>query len=68
MNKNATIRMGDGNHGRCYDMLTDHVGSGTLDPTRTLSQTESITGAIEAFKAFNERQPGWMKIELEPSA
>jgi len=22
---------------------------------------------IDAYKAFDERQPGWMKVELEPA-
>lgn len=68
MNKNITIRMGNCNHRRYYDVLIDHVRSGRLDPTKILTQTETMTGAIEAYKAFDERQPGWMKVELEPSA
>jgi threonine dehydrogenase-like Zn-dependent dehydrogenase len=68
MNKNITMRMGNCNHRRYYDVLIDHVRSGTLDPTRILSQTEPMTGAIEAYKAFDERQAGWMKVELEPLA
>jgi threonine dehydrogenase-like Zn-dependent dehydrogenase len=30
--------------------------------------TEPITEAIEAYKAFDERQPGWIKVELESAA
>lgn len=68
MNKNITIRMGNCNHRRYYDVLIEHVRSGRLVPTKILTQTEPMTGAIEAYKAFDERQPGWMKVELEPSA
>jgi threonine dehydrogenase-like Zn-dependent dehydrogenase len=67
MNKNLTIRMGNCNHRRYYDVLIDHVRSGRLDPTKILTQTEPMTGAIDAYKAFDERQPGWMKVELKPS-
>ena len=67
MNKNITMRMGNCNHRRYYDVLIDHVRSGRLDPVRILTQTEPMTGAIEAYKAFDERQPGWIKVELEPS-
>ncbi len=28
---------------------------------------EPLTNVIEAYKAFDERQPGWMKVELEPA-
>ena len=68
MNKNVTLRMGNANHRRYYDVLIGHVQAGRLDPQKILTQTEPMTGAIEAYKAFDERQPGWMKVELQPSA
>jgi len=68
MNKNVTLRMGNANHRRYYDVLIDHVMTGRLDPKRILSHTEPATGAIEAYRAFDERQPGWIKVELEPTA
>lgn len=68
MNKNVTLRMGNANHRRYYDVLIEHVRSGRLDPVRILTQTEPMTGAIDAYKAFDERQPGWIKVELEPAA
>lgn len=49
-------------------MLIEHVRAGRLDPQKILTQTELMIGAIEAYKAFDERQPGWMKVELQPSA
>ena len=67
MNKNLTLRMGNANHRRYYDVLLDHVASGRLDPVAILSQTEPMTGAIDAYKAFDERQLGWLKVELEPA-
>jgi threonine dehydrogenase-like Zn-dependent dehydrogenase len=68
MNKNLTLRMGNANHRRYYDVLLDLVASGKLDPVRILTQVEPMTGAIDAYKAFDERQPGWIKVELEPAA
>ena len=68
MNKNVTLRMGNANHRRYYDVLIGHVQAGRLDPQKILTETEPMTGAIEAYKAFDERQPGWMKVKLEPAA
>ena len=68
MNKNVTLRMGNANHRRYYDVLIGHVLAGRLDPRRILTQVEPATYAIDAYKAFDERRPGWMKVELEPSA
>ena len=67
MNKNVTVRMGNANHRRYYDVLIDHVVAGRLDPAKILTQVEPITGAVAAYKAFDEREPGWMKVELEPA-
>ena len=68
MNKNLTLRMGNCNHRRYYDVLIEHVRSGALDPVRILSQVEPMTDAIAAYQAFDARQPGWIKVELEPAA
>ena len=67
INKNLTIRMGVCNHRRYMDVLIEHVLAGRLDPARILTQLEPMTDAIGAYEAFDERQPGWMKVELEPA-
>ena len=33
-----------------------------------LTQTEPLTDAIEAYKAFDRRESGWVKVELVPAA
>lgn len=66
MNKNLTLRMGNCNHRAYYEVLIEHVRAGRLDPVAILTETEPMTGAIEAYEAFDQRQPGWMKIELMP--
>lgn len=67
MNKNLTLRMGNCNHRRYYDVLIEHVRSGALDPAKILTEVEPMTGAIEAYEAFDARQPGWIKVELQPA-
>ena len=68
MNKNVTLRMGNANHRRYYDVLIGHVLAGRLAPVQLLTPVAPMPGAIDAYKAFDERQPGWMKVELEPAA
>lgn len=68
MNKNLTVRMGNCNHRRYYATLIDLVLSGTIDPVEILTQVEPMQGAIEAYEAFDKRQPGWIKVELKPKA
>jgi hypothetical protein len=32
------------------------------------SRVGRVRGAVEAYEAFDARRPGWLKVELEPSA
>ncbi len=66
MNKNLTINMGNCNHRKYIPMLVDMVESGTVDPEQILTQQEPLMSAIDAYKAFDQRQPGWVKVELIP--
>jgi threonine dehydrogenase-like Zn-dependent dehydrogenase len=34
---------------------------------RFSSIRKPLTDAIEAYKAFDRREPGWIKVELKPS-
>jgi len=67
MNKNLTINMGNCNHRKYIPMLVDLVEGGATDPLKVLTQQEPLTSAVEAYKAFDTRQPGWVKVELQPS-
>ena len=67
MNKNLTVQMGNCPHRKYIPMLVDLVQSGAIDPTQVLTKREPMMSAIEAYKAFDLRQPGWVKVELEPA-
>jgi threonine dehydrogenase-like Zn-dependent dehydrogenase len=67
MNKNLTINMGNCNHRKYIPKLVEMVRSGTIDPKKILTKVEPMTSAIDAYKAFDRRQAGWMKVELVPS-
>jgi threonine dehydrogenase-like Zn-dependent dehydrogenase len=40
---------------------------GQVNPAEVLTQTEPIISAIEAYKLFDRRAPGWVKVELKPA-
>ena len=67
MNKNLTINMGNCNHRKYIPMLIDLIMTGVIDPTEVLTQHESFDTAIEAYKAFDKREPGWVKVKLAPA-
>ena len=66
MNKNLTLNMGNCNHRRYIPKLIDVVRNGTITPTDILTQTEPLVSVIDAYKAFDQRQSGWVKVELVP--
>jgi threonine dehydrogenase-like Zn-dependent dehydrogenase len=67
MEKNLTLMMGNCNHRRYIPHLVELVRTGGLDPAEILTQREPMTSVVEAYKAFDKREPGWIKVKLEPS-
>lgn len=63
--KNLTIKMGNCPHRRYIPALMDLVRTGVVDPEKILTQHEPISSAIKAYEAFEERQPGWLKVKLD---
>jgi threonine dehydrogenase-like Zn-dependent dehydrogenase len=68
MNKNLTIKMGNCNHRKYIPHLVELTRTGAVDPSAVLSELQGVTDAIDAYRAFDERRPGWLKVELEPTA
>ncbi|MGH8161653.1 MAG: glutathione-dependent formaldehyde dehydrogenase, partial [Gammaproteobacteria bacterium] len=67
MMKNLTIRMGNCNHRRYIPDLVNKVKSHVIDPRNVLTQAEPLTSAIEAYKTFDKREAGWVKVALLPA-
>ena len=68
MNKNLTLRGGNCNHRKYIPKLLGMMRSNRVSLETILSNTEPLTDAIEAYKVFDRRAPGWMKVELLPEA
>ncbi|HET9181187.1 MAG TPA: zinc-dependent alcohol dehydrogenase [Candidatus Angelobacter sp.] len=66
MEKNLTIKMGNCNHRKYIPTLLELVRSGTVDPAQVLTQVEPMADVIAAYKEFDRRSPGWIKVMLEP--
>jgi threonine dehydrogenase-like Zn-dependent dehydrogenase len=64
MNKNLTIRMGNCNHRKYVPDLVELVRTGAIDPTAIITKREGMDSAIDAYKEFDLRRPGWLKVEL----
>jgi threonine dehydrogenase-like Zn-dependent dehydrogenase len=66
MAKNITVQTGNCNHRKYIPNLVELAANGTVDPTEILTRVEPLTSVMEAYKAFDTRQPGWLKVELIP--
>jgi threonine dehydrogenase-like Zn-dependent dehydrogenase len=68
MMKNLTVKMGNCNHRRYIPRLVEMVRTGVMDPSQILTQAEPMVSAIDAYRRFDQREPGWIKVELVPAA
>jgi threonine dehydrogenase-like Zn-dependent dehydrogenase len=67
MNMNLTVNMGNGNHPRYIRKLLAMVESGVVDSDRILTQHEPMREVLKAYKEFDRRRPGWLKVALDPA-
>jgi threonine dehydrogenase-like Zn-dependent dehydrogenase len=66
MARNLVVRAGNCNHRRYLPQLIELVRSGAVDPREVLSNIEPLTSVLDAYKAFDQRKPGWIKVEIAP--
>jgi threonine dehydrogenase-like Zn-dependent dehydrogenase len=64
MNKNLTVNTGNCHHRKYVPKLLDLVRSGAVEPSAILTHVEPMTAVLDAYRAFDTRQPGWIKVEL----
>jgi threonine dehydrogenase-like Zn-dependent dehydrogenase len=66
MMKNLTLTMGNCHHRKYIPRLVELVRAGAVDPTELITRQERLESAVEAYEAFDRREAGWLKVELEP--
>jgi threonine dehydrogenase-like Zn-dependent dehydrogenase len=68
MNKNVTVKAGNCNHRHYIPQLVGMVTNGTVDPALLLTGHEPMTDVLAAYREFDRREPGWIKVALNPGA
>jgi threonine dehydrogenase-like Zn-dependent dehydrogenase len=68
MNKNLTVKMGNCNHRRYVPKLVELTRMGAVEPASVLTQLEEMVDVESAYEAFDRRESGWIKVELDPAA
>ena len=66
MNKNLRLAMGNCPHRRYIPDLLDIVEAGEVDPSLILTEELAFDDVLDAYRRFDTRQPGWIKVVLEP--
>jgi threonine dehydrogenase-like Zn-dependent dehydrogenase len=66
MEKNLTVRGGNCNHRRYMPEMIELVRSGVIRPEQFLTQIKPLTSAIDAYRAFDRHEAGWIKVKLDP--
>ena len=65
MNANLTLKMGNCNHRKYVPGLLSKIAAGQADPTTVWTRQETIPSALQAYEAFDRRDPGWTKVTLD---
>nr|MDT0664590.1 glutathione-dependent formaldehyde dehydrogenase [Micromonospora sp. DSM 115978] len=68
MNRNLTIKLGNCNHRQYIPRLLTMVATGAVDPAKIITQHETASSAVTAYKTFDRREAGWTKVVLNPAA
>lgn len=62
--KNLIIRMGNCNHRKYIPMLMQWIRNDTFDPLPFLTQKLPFDEIITAYKHFDRREKGWIKVAI----
>ena len=66
MNKNITIQMGNCPHRKYLPHLVQLVHTEQIDPLAVIpARQEPLIDVLQAYKEFDKRKSGWIKVELE---
>lgn len=65
--KGVTIGMGRDHDERYNDFLRDLIANGRIHPGEIVSHRLPLEAAPDAFRRFDERRDGYLKIVLDPS-
>jgi len=68
MNKNLAINMGNCHHRRYLPKLIRMVRAREVDPSEVLSHVQPLHDAIMAYKSFDKREEGWIKVAMHMGA
>jgi len=65
--KNLTIKTGVCHHRRYIPKLMQMVAADAIDISHILPRQETLLPVAEAYKTFEERESGWLQVELAHS-
>jgi threonine dehydrogenase-like Zn-dependent dehydrogenase len=67
-NKGVSFKMGQVRVHALQHMLLDYIQKGVIDPSVVISHTMDLEEAPDAYRMFNEKTDGCVKVVLKPKA
>jgi threonine dehydrogenase-like Zn-dependent dehydrogenase len=67
MNRNLTVNAGNCNHRHYIPELLELTASGVIDPATILTEQLPMGDVIEAYREFDRREAGWLKVAFSPA-
>jgi threonine dehydrogenase-like Zn-dependent dehydrogenase len=66
MGKSLTVRAANCSHRKYIPKCLDMMKNSQFKPSKILTVFNGLENAIECYKHFDKREPGWLKVELMP--
>jgi threonine dehydrogenase-like Zn-dependent dehydrogenase len=66
MQKCLTIRMANCSHAKYIPLCLKAIKETGFRPSQVLSTKQFLGSAIDCYNHFDRREPGWLKVELQP--
>lgn len=66
MAKSLTIRAANCSHRKYIPKCLDMMEKTPFRPSTILTVFDGLENAVECYKHFDKREPGWLKVELTP--
>ena len=68
MSKSLTVRAANCSHRKYIPRCLNMMEKTPFRPSKILTAFEGLEQAVDCYKHFDKREPGWLKLELVPES
>ncbi|MBX9573067.1 MAG: glutathione-dependent formaldehyde dehydrogenase [Candidatus Obscuribacterales bacterium] len=67
MQKSLTVRAANCSHRKYIPSLIQLIKDDQFSPSQILTKHEDLKDVVKCYEQFDQRKPGWVKVELKPN-